>query len=144
MVRASLDSSASFKRRNLRLRQVHAYARGKGEYLASAVKLLENFISEEWASEQEEQHATAPGEPTMPTAQHTDWDGWDVLFDMRKWRCPRSDRYWYSTDDAATWFMPDAGGLRSICGRWTKRQDSRTGFWWCNADDRKLFFLAAA
>ena len=123
--------------------QIHAYARGKGEYLASAVKLLESFISDVWAFEQEEQHATAPGELTMmPTAQHTDWDGWDVLDDMRQWRCPTSERVWYSTDDSDIWFMPDAEGLRSICGRWTKYQDSLAGVWWCNADDRKLFFQA--
>ena len=81
---------------------MHAYARGKGEYLASAVKLLETFISEVWALEQEEQHTTAP--PTIPTPQDS-WDGWEVL-DLGQFRCPATERLWYATDDATTGSCP--------------------------------------
>ena len=122
--------------------QIHAYARGKGEYLAAAVKLLESFISEVWAFEQEEQHATAPGEPTMPTPQDS-WDQWEVL-DLGQFRCPSTERLWFSTDDAAFWFMPEADGLSSACGRWKKYQDSLAGNWWCNEGARKLFFQPTA
>jgi hypothetical protein len=124
---------------------VHAYARGKGEYLASAVKLLEKFISEVWATDEEEQQA---GEMTTENVQHESWDQFEVL-DMQKYRDPTTERVWFSTDDASSFFIPDSTtGSCSTCGRWRKvHQDSDSvagGVWWCNQVDRKLFFLAAA
>ena len=66
------------------------------------------------------EQAAAPAEiTTMPPApQNEDWDQWEVL-DMQKFKCPTTERVWYSTDDSR-WFMPEADGIRSICGNWAE------------------------
>ena len=122
--------------------RIHAYARAKGDYLATAVGLLRNFIDQVWTFEEQ---AAAPAEiTTMPPApQHEDWDQWEVL-DMQKFKCPTTERVWFSTDDSRSWFIPDADSIRSVCGNWLAYQDDEAGVWWCNADARELFFLAAA
>ena len=121
--------------------RIHAYARAKGDYLATAVGLLQNFVDQVWTFEEQ---ATEPGDVTMmPAAQPQDWDQWDVL-DLRQYRCPTSGRVWWSNDDATSWLMPDASGLRSACGNWLAYQDEEAGVWWCNESSRQLFFLAAA
>ena len=113
--------------------KVHAYARGKGKHLAAAVDLLEKFVQQVWAFEEQ---AAAPAQTTTMQAQHQAWDQWEVL-DMGQYRCPTSERLWYSNDDASSWFMPDADGLRSLCGTWLARED-REGVWWCNETSRQL------
>ena len=120
---------------------VHAYARGKGEYLAAAVKLLQNFVSEVWAFQEEQ--TTGAGETTEELAPAHHDENWQRL-DMRHFKCPSSGRVWYSDEDAAVWFMPDTGGSLSLCQKWRAYQDYRAGVWWCNEGDRQLFFPAAA
>ena len=122
--------------------RIHAYARAKGDYLTTAVGLLQKFIDQVWTFEEQ---AMAPEEiTTMHRAlQHEDWDQFEVL-DMQKYRCPTTERLWFSTDDSRSWFIPDADSIRSVCGNWLACQDDAAGVWWCNADARELFFLAAA
>ena len=120
---------------------IHAYARAKGNYLATAVGLLQNFIDQVWTFEEQ---ATAPGEITMmPAAQHADLDHWDVL-DMRQYRCPTSDRVWFSCEDQSLWFMPGECDSLSLCGEWRAYQDEGCGVWWCNESSGHLVFPAAA
>lgn len=120
---------------------VHAYARGKGEHLSAAVRLLQIFVDQVWAEQ-----ATAPAEITMTPAQHEHWNQWDQweVLEMGQFRCPTTERVWYSDDSGSTWFMPDSSGLRSVCGSWLCFQDEEAGIWWCNETDRQLLFLAAA
>ena len=121
--------------------RIHAYARGKAPHLSAAVKLLENFMDQVWALEGQ---VTDAGVTTMvPAAQHPSWDQFEVL-DLMQYRCPSTERVWFSNDDASFWFMPDSSDSCSTCGRWKKYQDSLSGAWWSNEDARKLFFLAAA
>lgn len=119
---------------------IHAYARGKAPHLTTAVDLLEHFVQRVWAFEEQ---AAAPGQTTAMQAQHQAWDQFEVL-DMGQYRCPTTERLWYSNDDASVWFMPDADGRRSICGNWQVARQDHGGVWWINETSRQLMFLAAA
>ena len=123
--------------------RTHAYARGRAPYLSAAVKLLQKFISEVWAADEEEEQQIGAGEITTEPVQQESWDQFEVL-DMRQYKCPSTERVWFSTDDATSWCMPDSTTGSSTCGKWQAHQDSVAGVWWCNQVDRKLFFLAAA
>ena len=120
--------------------RIHAYARGKGQHLSAAVLLLQNFVEQVWSFGVPVEQTPAVGPPPAPHFE--DWDQWEVL-DMRQYRCPTSERVWYSTDDASSWFMPDADGIMSVCGNWLAYQDDEAGVWWCNENHRQLFFTAA-
>ena len=50
--------------------RTHAYARGKGEHLSAAVRLLQNFIDQVWAFEEQPQ---GDAEPTH-AHQHDTWE----------------------------------------------------------------------
>ena len=117
--------------------RIHAYARSKGQHLSAAVRLLQNVVEQVWSVGVPEEQT--PAVELSPAPQHEYWDQWEVL-DMRQFRCPTSERVWYSTDDASSWFMPDADGLRSVCGDWLAFQDDEASVWWCNENNRKLFF----
>ena len=119
--------------------RIHAYARGKGQHLSAAVLLLQNFVEQVWSFGASEEQTPAVESPPAP--RHEAWDQWYVV-EMRQFRCPTSERVWYSTDDSGTWFMPDADGIRSVCGNWLAYQDHEAGVWWCNQSNRQLFFTA--
>ena len=112
----------------------HSYARGRGRHLAAAVKLLEHFVSEVWAFQEQ-----TPAVEPPPAPRQEDWE----VLDMRRFMCPTSERVWYSTDDASIWFMPEADGIKSVCGSWLALQDEEAGMWWCNENNRQLFFTVA-
>ena len=120
--------------------QVHAYARGKGQHLSAAVDLLRNFVSEVWPFEEQIRGAEELVEELAP-AQHDEI--WQRL-DLRPFKCPGSERTWFSCEDAIVWFMPDDSGSLSTCGEWQAYQDEVAGVWWCNERRGRLFFPAAA
>ena len=120
--------------------KVHAYARGKAPHLSAAVLLLQKFVEQVWSFGVSAEQTPAVEPPAAPRQE--DWDQWEVL-DMRRFRCPTSERVWYSTDDASSWFMPDADGIKSVCGNWLAYQDDGAGIWWCNQNNRQLFFTGA-
>ena len=114
----------------------HAYARGKGKHLSAAVDLLENFISEVWAFQEQ---AQGDAEPT-PAQQHD--ENWHIL-DMRQFVCPSTERIWFSCEDGSIWFMPRECGTSSLCGEWRAYRDAGCGVWWCNERSGQLCFPVA-
>ena len=78
--------------------RIPAYARGKGEHLSAVVRLLQNFIDQVWVFEEQ---TTDAGEITMPAAQHSLWEQWEVL-DLRHFREPGSGKLWYSDEHATS------------------------------------------
>ena len=118
--------------------QVHAYARGKpGEYLASAVRLLQHFIDQVWAFEEQ-----TPAVEPSPAPQRD--DSWQAL-DLRQYQCPSSGKVWFSDGSCSVWFVPDDSGARSTCGKWQKYQyEAVGGDWWCNESSLQLYFPGAA
>ena len=119
--------------------RIHPYAKSKGQHLSAAVLLLQHFVEQVWSFGVSAEQTPAVEPPAAPRQE--DWDQWEVL-DMRRFRCPTSERVWYSTDDASSWFMPDADGIKSVCGNWLAYQDDGAGIWWCNQNNRQLFFTA--
>ena len=119
--------------------RVHAYARGKAPHLSAAVLLLQNFVEQVWSFGVTEEQP--PAVEPLPAPRYEAWDQWEVV-EMRQFRCPTSQRLWYSTEDASIWFMPDADGIRSVCGNWLCFQDHEAGVWWCNESNQRLFFSA--
>ena len=126
--------------------RVHAYARGKAPHLSAALDLLRHFTDAVWADQGgahqvmafEDSEEQTPVEPS-PGPQHQSWDQWEV-FEMRQFRCPATERVWYSDDSGSTYFMPDASGLQSVCANWVAYQDHEVGTWWCNESSRQLVF----
>ena len=39
--------------------------------------------------------------------------------------------------------MPEADGIKSVCGNRLAFQDEEAGVWWCNENNRQLFFTVA-
>ena len=119
--------------------RIHAYCRGKAPHLSAAVKLLRYYVEQVWSFGVSEEQ-TLSVEPSL-APQHQAWDQWDVV-EMRQFRCPSTERLWYSTDDASSWFMPDADGTRSVCGNWLALPDEAC-VWWANESTRQLFVTVA-
>ena len=118
--------------------KVHAYARGKGKHVSAAVDLLQHFIDQVWAFDEQ-----TPGAEELAPPGHQQAENWQVV-DMRQFRCPSSDRVWFSCEDQSLWFMPGECGSLSLCGEWRAYQDEGCGVWWCNESSGHLVFPAAA
>ena len=119
---------------------VHAYARGKAEHLSSAVALLQKFVREVWAALGMLAGDEEQDEP-MPDGGHENWRA----LSMEAWRCPSSQRMWFSCAEDETFsFMPAQSGCASICGHWRAYQDDVTAIWCCRESSRHLFVRAGA
>ena len=117
--------------------KIHAYARGKGQHLTEAVDLLQHFVSQVWAFDEQ-----AGGYEGLAPANQDDGN-WQVLR-MRQYKCPSSEQVWVSDDVSSVWFIPDNSGRRSTCGEWLAYQHETVGIWWCNEHNRQLYYPVAA
>ena len=104
--------------------EVHAYARGKKAFLATAVQLLETYLAT-WEAQ---------------AVQEPDWR--IVSMERRPCPCPAGGHWFRCSDDPQLSFVPSESSFRSVCGRWSEYEDADGRRWWCD-EARKLVFFPA-
>ena len=104
---------------------IHAWARGKSDFLPTAVKLLRSYLAA-WENQ---------------GGVEQDWR----VVGMTHRLCPQTGaRVYHCNEDAQLSFVADAGSIASRCGHWREYQDAEGRRWWCNETRLAMFFTESA